>query len=263
MPAVTPPLALITGAASGMGRQFAVALAEAGHRLILVDINRPGLDATLAALPEPARASARTFTVDIGSAEAVQQMIAALAGDITSLDLLINCAAILGAGSFVEQPLGEFAKVVQVDLMGTVHMIHSTLPWLRKARGQIVNLASTASLHGWPLLAAYSAAKGAIENYSEAIRPELAQDGIGLLTVFPLLVDTPLLSQQSDLPPILKGGRISADEVVQKTLRAAARRQARLYVPWTARLVALIHGVSPPLLDWWGKKAGLRARGRP
>jgi short-subunit dehydrogenase len=242
-------IALVTGAASGIGRRFAVVLAARGDTLLLVDVDRAGLDETSRLV-----GGARCFVVDVGSAEAVTAFFDGL--DVDRIDLLINSAGILGPGRFAEQPLAAFARVVQIDLMGTVHMVHAALSRLRRARGHVVNIASTASLHGWPLLAAYSAAKGAVENYSEAVRPELAEEGVGLTTVFPLLVDTPMLKRTST-PPILRGPRTSADEVVQKTLRAVARAQARLYVPWTARLVAVAHGVAPPLLDFWGARFGL------
>jgi NAD(P)-dependent dehydrogenase (short-subunit alcohol dehydrogenase family) len=247
--------ALVTGAASGMGRRFAQVLAERGDTVFAVDIDAGGLAGTLAGLSPAARARARALPCDVSSAEAVRALVAALG--IDRLDLLVTCAAILGPGRFAEQPLDRFARVVQVDLMGTVHAVHAALPLLRRARGRVIIMASTASLHGWPMLAAYSAAKGAVENWSEAIRPELAEERIGLTTVFPLLVDTPMLGGRAPAP-ILRGRRITADEVVDKSLRAAARRTPRLYLPATARLVALLHGLAPPLLDLWASRAGLR-----
>ncbi len=254
----TGKTALVTGAASGIGQKFAETLARAGYRLFLLDISRTGLDETAAKLEAIGKEAApvRTIVVDIASDDAVREAVSALDRSISSLDLLVNCAAILGDGRFSDQPVKDFAKVIQVDLMGTVHMIHATLPWLRAARGNVIIMASTASLHGWPMLAAYSAAKGAIENYSEAIRAELARDGVGITTVFPLLVDTPLL-QRGELPPILKGRRVSAAEVVDRSLEGAEARRSRVYVPWTARLVALVHGVAPPLLDWWGARTDM------
>jgi NAD(P)-dependent dehydrogenase (short-subunit alcohol dehydrogenase family) len=249
-----PRLALVTGAASGIGRAFAIELARRGCRLLLVDIDERGLDGTLAQL---GAADARALTVDISSEPAVRAMVDELADEVDALDLLVNCAAVLGDGDFAEQALSDFAKVIQVDLMGTVHVIHAALPWLRAARGRIIVMASTASLHGWPMLAAYSAAKGAVENYSEAIRAELRRDGVSVTTVFPLLVDTPLLARDN-LPPVLEGRRVSALQVVERSLAAAERRQPRAFVPWMAKLVALAHGVAPPLLDWWAARVARR-----
>lgn len=248
--------AVVTGAASGIGRRFAEALSARGHQVFLVDVNAAQLESVR--LPH-----AEAMVVDIASQADVQRFAGELHERAGGLGLLVNCAGILGAGSFIDQPLDAFSRVIQVNLMGTVHVTHACLPLLQRARGHVVNMASTASLHGWPMLAAYSAAKGAVENYSEAIRPELARVGIGLTTVFPLLVDTPMLGRASETPPILRGPRVSADEVVRKTLRAVEQRRARLFVPAAARLVAMVHGLAPPVLDWWGAFAGLpRAGGR-
>src|SRR5262249_6307456 len=131
------------------------------------------LEETAASLRAQTAARVLTRVVDVASVEAISKMVESLQGEIDQLDLLINCAAILGPGPFEEQSLSAFASVVAIDLMGTVHMVHATLPWLRRARGRIINMASTASLHGWPELAAYSAVKGAVENFSESIRAEL------------------------------------------------------------------------------------------
>ena len=120
-----------------------------------------------------------------------------------------------------------------------------------------MNLASTAALHGWPGLAAYSAAKFAVAGYSDAIRAELALEGIGLTVVFPLLIDTPLL-ERPDIPPILKRGRrIPAATVVRKVLRGVERRRARVYVPGSVRVIAALHGLAPSLLDRYGAWFGL------
>ncbi|MEW5742592.1 MAG: SDR family oxidoreductase [Myxococcota bacterium] len=255
------PIALVTGAASGIGRHFAEALAALGYRLILVDLNEAALeDARQAILANssspPTEERVRVVVVDVASQAAVEQMVRELEARVSGLDLLVNCAGILGAGAFHEQPLTTFSRVIQVNLMGTVHVTHACLPWLQCAGGHVVNMASSASLHGWPMLAAYSAAKGAVENYSEAVRPELKRLGVGLTTVFPLLVDTPMLQKQKTAP-ILRGRRVTAEEVVRASLAGVKHRAARVFVPFTARLVALLHGIAPPVLDWWGARAGL------
>ena len=89
----------------------------------------------------------------------------------------------------------------------------------------------------------------------------LARDGVTLTTVFPLLIDTPLLDRP-ELPPILRQGRrIPASAVVHKVLRAVARRRARVYIPGTVRLIAALHGIAPSLLDRYGTWFGFeRAR---
>jgi short-subunit dehydrogenase len=246
--------ALVTGAASGMGRAFSLSLAHRGYELVLADVDHAGLVETA----KRCCGDARIAVVDLASDDAMPK----LAAQAEALELVVCCAGVLGAGAFAEQGFDVFRRTIEINLVGTARTIHATLPALRRARGQIVVLASTASLHGWPLLAAYSASKGAVENLCDALRVELAADGIGVTTVFPLLVDTPMLGEERALPPILRGGRVRAEDVVRRALRGATRRRRRVYVPWLARLVAVLHGLWPRLLDRWGSLRGLPDRSR-
>jgi NAD(P)-dependent dehydrogenase (short-subunit alcohol dehydrogenase family) len=253
---MTEPVALVTGAGSGMGQQFAIALAARGHRLVLADLDAAALASTAAGLG----VEVHTVVADLSTPAAIEPLAAAIAQAGEQLALLVHCAGVLGPGAFAEQSAEAFARVLSVNVLGTAHAVRAALPALKRARGQIVLLGSTASLHGWPLLSAYSASKGAVENFSEALRVELGPDGVGVTTVFPLLVETPMLDKLDALPPILRGRRVRAKVVVERTLRAAARRRRRLYVPGTARLVALVHGLWPRLLDRWGQWFGLPRR---
>ena len=251
--------ALVTGAGSGIGRAFAQALARGGHDLVLLDVDPRGLDATAEEL-RAEHASVATARADVADRAALEAALGESLGHEGRLDLVVTCAAILGAGRFASQSSDEFERVLRIDFLGTANTIRAALPALRRARGQIVVLASTAAVHGWPGLAAYSAAKFAVVGYVEALRPELAVDGVGLTVVFPLLIDTPLLGGK-DIPPILRRGRrLPPEAVVRKALRGAARRQRRVYVPGTVRVVAALHGLVPSLLDWYGARFGLERR---
>ncbi len=260
--------ALVTGAASGIGRCFATTLAARGDRVLLVDVDTAGLATSAeharaaagnatSADPTGAGGTVASATADVADRVALQGALATLLPADGGLDLLVNCAAVLGPGTWATQSAEEFERVLRIDLLGTANTIRAALPWLRRARGQIVNLASTAAVHGWPGLAAYSTAKFAVTGYSDAIRPELARDGVGVTVVFPLLIDTPLLGR-ADLPPILRRGRrIPPAAVVQKVLRAVERRRARVYVPGSVRVIAALHGLAPSLLDRYGAWFGL------
>jgi len=248
--------ALITGAGSGIGRCFAASLSAQASKLILLDIDEPGLTATATSLGKSS-ADLITVTADVADIPALEGRLKEIAGLVDSLDLLINCAAILGPGEWASQAPADFERVLRVDLLGTANAIRATLPWLRRARGHIVNIASTAALHGWPGLAAYSAAKFAVVGYSEGIRAELAREGIGLTVVFPLLIDTPLLNRPGT-PPILRSGRrIPPELVVRKVLQAVPTRRRRVYIPGTVRVIAALQGLAPSLLDWYGARFGL------
>ncbi len=251
--------ALITGAASGIGRRFAETLAERGTNLLLFDVDGPGLEAIADQLRSH-RVRVVTAVVDISDRTQLARALATDEASAHRIDLLICCAAVLGGGAWIDQAPEAFDRVVQIDLLGTVNTVRAALPALKRAGGRIAILASTAAVHGWPHLAAYSAAKFGVVGFADGVRAELARAGVGLTVVFPLLIDTPLLNR-ADIPPILRRGRrLPPDAVVQKVLRALARRQRRVYIPGTVRLIAALHGIAPSLLDRYGAWLGLPRR---
>ena len=248
--------ALITGAGSGIGRCFAATIAARGEEPLLIDVDEGGLRETEALIARGG-GRCRVAAADVADADAVTTAVASLLRDDSGLDLLVNCAAILGGGLWAAQPAQAFEQVIRVDLLGTANTVRAALPALRRQRGQVVLLASTAALHGWPHLSAYAAAKFGVVGFADSIRPELAADGVGVTTVFPLLIDTPLLSRPGTPPILRRGRRLPPQRVVDKVLDAVARRQRRVFIPGSVRIVAALHALAPSLLDWWGQRVGL------
>ena len=241
--------AIVTGAASGIGRSFADALAAQGVALGLIDVSADGLAAAHSAI-SARNGRVATRTADVSAPAVIEAAVHELVEELGGLDLVIHCAAILGPGHFAAQSAAAFERVIRVDLLGSANVIRATLPALRQSRGTIACLASTAAVHGWPALGAYSAAKFGVAGFCDAIRAELRRDGVGLTTVFPLLIDTPLLAG-ADIPPVLRQGRrLPPDTVVRKTLAAVARRRPRVFIPGTVRFIAAVHGLATGLLEW-------------
>src|SRR6266849_6304125 len=137
-------LALITGAGSGIGRCFAEVLAGAASDLLLLDVDQRGLEQTAASLGGRGVRIA-TAVADVAERVALERAVAEHVAPRGRLDLLINCAAILGPGTWAAQSPEDFERVLRVDLVGTANTIRATLPWLGAAGGQVVNLASTAA----------------------------------------------------------------------------------------------------------------------
>jgi len=246
--------ALVTGAAGGIGRSFAATLAARGVAVGLIDVSIDGLAAAAAAI-QSTGGQAATRVADVSDALVLEAAVAELVATLGALDAVIHCAAILGPGHFGTQPAETFERVIRINLLGTANVVRAVLPALRASRGAIACLASTAAVHGWPALGAYSAAKFGVAGFCDAIRPELRRDGVTLTSVFPLLIDTPLLGG-SDLPPILRGRRLPPATVVEKTLVAVAQRRPRVFIPGSVRVVAALHGIAPSLLDWYGRRFG-------
>src|SRR5215470_2457347 len=128
--------ALVTGAASGIGRSFAETLARDGIDVRLLDVDAAAVGALGASL------AARHAVVDVADRAAVEAAVGRLVG-ADGLDLLVHCAAILGPGTWSEQTGDEFERVLRIDFLGTANVIRAALPGLRRARGRIVTLAST------------------------------------------------------------------------------------------------------------------------
>jgi short-subunit dehydrogenase len=248
--------AIITGAASGIGRRFAQILAEHGTACGLIDISASGLAETAASVSADG-AKVETRLADVSEAEAVRATVVDLRRALGEIDIVIHCAAILGAGRFETLSASDFERVVAIDLLGTANVVRASLPVLRATSGAIACLVSTAAVHGWPQMSAYSAAKSGVAGFCDAVRIELRQHGVGLTAVFPLLIDTPLLQGAKDAPILKTGKAISPDKVVEATLAGLASRKARVYIPGSVRVIAAIHGLMPSLLDWYGERFGL------
>ncbi|HEX7409055.1 MAG TPA: SDR family NAD(P)-dependent oxidoreductase [Candidatus Binatia bacterium] len=247
--------AIVTGAASGIGRAFAETLAAAGTAVGMLDVAADLLQQAAESIRTKG-GRVHTRVADISAAQELNAAVEDLIGELGGLDLLINCAAIAGAGHFTDQPADAFNRVIAINLLGTTNIVRAALPALRQSHGAIACVASTAAVHGWPGLVAYSAAKFGVAGFCDAVRAELARAGVSITTVFPLLIDTPLL-KAGDIAPILKQGRpIPPQAVVQKTLAGVAKRRPRVFVPGTVRVVALLHGLAPSLLDWYGRRVG-------
>lgn len=179
-------IALVTGAASGIGRATSLELARRRASLALVDIDASGL----ASVAEEARAlgvHVRTHVVDVADADAID----ALAREVGTIDLLVNNAGIAVAAPFVHTSARDWERLFGVNVLGPLRLTRAFLPaMIARKSGQIVIVASLAGLVGAPALVAYTTTKFAVVGFAEALRLELAGTGVGVTTVCPGFVRT-------------------------------------------------------------------------
>lgn len=186
---------LITGAASGIGRATAVVAAGEGAELYLTDVQADGLEAVVAEIRAKGGQVALYQAFDIADYDAV----CAFARDIHSvhgsMDVLMNIAGISIWGSIDRLQHEHWRQVIEINLMGPIHVLESFVPKMIEARrgGHIVNVSSAAGLFGLPWHAAYSASKFGVRGISEVLRFDLAKHGIGVSLVCPGAVNTPLV----------------------------------------------------------------------
>ncbi len=194
--------AVVTGAASGLGAQTARALAAAGARVTLLDVNEPALHALVEELGGDVALAARCDITDAGS---VEEALDAGERAHGTARMLVNCAGIGGAKRLVGRdgsamPQEDFARIVNVNLLGTFNVIRLAAARMTRAeplndgeRGVIVCTASVAAFDGQIGQAAYAASKGGLVSLTLPLARDLAQYGVRVVTIAPGLFLTPLL----------------------------------------------------------------------
>ena len=220
-------VALITGAASGIGRAVAQKLAREGARVVATDVNVAGGNATVDAILA-AGGRARFVAHDVSSEVAWIDVVAGIAGEEQALHVLVNNAGIAWAGSILDMSLTDWRRQQAINLEGVFLGIKHGVPLLRKTGGgSIVNISSVAGLRGSPRLAGYCATKGGVRLLTKAVAME-AQQGdwnIRVNSVHPGVIDTPIW--QTITPSSLFGGANAIDPHVIAAASMPTRKAGR------------------------------------
>ncbi|KZB71288.1 MULTISPECIES: SDR family NAD(P)-dependent oxidoreductase [Thalassospira] len=191
-------IAIVTGAASGLGAATAETLANAGARIAAFDLNTDGAKATAEKL------GGVGYGVDVSNAESVEHAVSKVVKDIGIPSILVNCAGIVHGERIVgrEGPadLEAFSKVITVNLIGTFNMMRvaatamsQNTPSDSGERGVIINTASIAAFEGQIGQAAYAASKGGVASLTLPAARELARHGVRVASIAPGLFGTPML----------------------------------------------------------------------
>ncbi len=185
-------VAVVTGAASGIGRSTALRMDSEGANLIIVDVNKHELSKTRSMLRNK---QSIAKVLDISSQKDVKNFFKS----IKKLDVLINVAGILRFDNSHEVHIKDWNRILNVNLTGTFFMCSYALPLLLKTKGAIVNVSSSAALgsHAWT--AAYSASKGGISAFSKTLAVEYGMQGLNVNCVCPASIKTPM-STNPDMP---------------------------------------------------------------
>lgn len=264
-------VAVVTGAASGIGRATALALAGRGAHLALMDRDAGGL----AAAAEAARRAGGRVSVygfDVADAAAVAAFPDLVLRDHDRVTVLVNNAGVALTGRFEELTLEEFRWLVEINFLAVVGMTKAFLPvLLRQPRAQIANVSSLYGIVAPAEQTAYAAAKFAVRGFSESLRHELEGTGVGVTVIHPGGFNTRIaadarIAAAADSPDtrrrreewgrtfLTKPPEMAAAAIV----RAIERQQPRLIIGGDAKAATLIQRLMP--VSYWKVLRGAYAR---
>lgn len=253
--------AVVTGAASGIGRALAMALAARGAHLYLCDIDEAGLEAT-AVSARRRGVEVLTRVVDVADRGAMAAFAEAVHARVDAVDLLVNNAGVAIVASFLETSLEDWDWIVGVNQWGVIHGLHGFVPPMVAAGrgGHVVNIASMAGLAGFPHLDAYSTTKFAVVGLSESLRQELEPLGIGVTVVCPGPVTTPIIGSgrrrgiaessgfRERLTTLYEKWGTTPERLAEEVMEAIADNRPMLVVTSIARFGHALKRLSPGLL---------------
>jgi short-subunit dehydrogenase len=265
--------AVVTGAASGIGAALAAQLAARGSNLVLVDRDKERLDGVAADVRRAhPQLAVDTYVVDLSDDAATAEAAEALAAAHPGTTLLVNNAGVALGGRFDQVTLEEFDWVMAVNFRSVVRLTHAFLPALKAHPGaHLVNVSSVFGIFAPAGQAAYSASKFAVRGFSEAVRHELAENGVGVTVVHPGGIKTRIAESartgsgvsveeyEQGRKQFIKLLTMPPEKAAAMIVEAIEKRRARLLIGWSAKVPDVLVRLMPG--TYW--KLIARRAGRP
>ncbi|MFW5877370.1 MAG: SDR family NAD(P)-dependent oxidoreductase [Myxococcota bacterium] len=264
--------AVVTGAASGIGRSTAELLARRGCRVAICDVNTEGLEETRQRI-ESARGTVTAHEVDVADKARMAAFADEVKADHGNVHIVVNNAGVSVVGNFADLSLEDMEWIVGINFWGVVYGSKFFLPHLIEAgEGHIVNLSSVFGFIGLPTQSAYAATKFAVRGFSESLRAELGGRNIGVTSVHPGPIKTNIVAggrfnhhagdwlRQRTLDWFDQNA-ISPDEAAKLILRGIRNNAARVLITphaygidWSKRIVP---GLSDRIAAIVSRKQGI------
>ncbi len=236
----------ITGGASGIGRLAAIKYAGEGNQVVAVDVNEAGLE-KLALEAE----GISVETLDITNHVAVNNCINRIEANHGSIDVVINCAAIMPLGLLAEQDVTVMHRMMDINVKGTINVNKAILPWfLERGQGTIVNFASIAGWIPCMYFGAYDASKAAVVSFSEVLHHETRDRGIQVCCVCPPPVKTPMLLEANFQPKILDEMEIVTPDQVLAALDVSLQKGKLFCFPGKLTKFSILVRRLFPAIPW-------------
>jgi len=221
--------ALVTGASSGLGEEFARQLATLGSNLVLVARSKEKLEALAGILRERGNIRVSVMPGDLSSDDAVAKLIADVRERDIHVDILINNAGIGLFENFLDAPLNHQMEEIDLNVRAVVSLTHAFAPGMVAVRhGGIINIASTAAFQPGPGAGIYAASKAFVLFFSEALSFELQKSGVRVIAACPGPVATNFFATMN---PTLSADQMDKPATVVREILTAFEKKQRIVVP--------------------------------
>lgn len=256
-------VALITGGSQGIGRAVALALAAQGMNLVLAARTASKLEATA---EELRKSGVRVVTVptDVSKLSDLKHLVATCVSEFGGIDVLVNNAGIEAFQSFHKLPIEKIQATITTNTLGTILLTRLVIPeMLKKGRGRIINMSSTAALMAPPFGATYAATKASIHQFSMALRLEYRGTGISISSICPGFAQDGGIyevikeTMGRGMPFLLRG--TTADKVAKKVIKALRSDPPVLVIDTPGvRLSIVLASIFPRFGEWLTHKVAYR-----
>lgn len=242
-------VAIITGAASGLGMGFAREIAKAGGIVVAADIDLEGLQKVVDGLGGKAEA----HKLDVRDSEAVVALVDGTVEKHGRIDYIFNNAGIAVQGLIEEVPIADWDAIIDINLKGVAYGTSAAYKHMvKQGHGHIVNTASLAGLTPAPLLAPYSTVKFGVVGMCDSLRVEAQSKGVTITALCPGFIDTGIYENarstgfdKTKAKENIPGGIVPLDKGVAKLLDGVVKKKRVVTLPWFAHLLILGYKLTP------------------
>jgi NAD(P)-dependent dehydrogenase (short-subunit alcohol dehydrogenase family) len=242
-------IAIVTGAASGLGLGFAKEIGKAGGTVIAADINLEGVEQVVAEIG----GNAEAHQLDVRDSAAVTALVDSTVEKHGRIDFIFNNAGIAVQGYVEEIPIEDWDAIIDINLKGVAYGTSAAYRHMvKQGSGHIVNTASLAGLTPAPLLAPYSTVKFGVVGMCDSLRVEAQSKGVYVTALCPGFIDTQIYDNarstgfdNTKAKESIPGGIVPLDKGVKTLLDGVVKRKRVVTLPWFAHLLILSYKLTP------------------
>jgi short-subunit dehydrogenase len=251
-------VAVVTGAANGIGRAIALELARSGMHITLADVDEAGMSRAAAEVEALGR-RALCVPTDVREQRAVEQLLERTLSGLGSCHVAVNNAGVFHASALIDAPAEQWKRVVDINLWGVIHGCRVFgAHFVAQGEGHIVNTGSAAGLFPAPAMSCYSTTKFAVVALSQQLRWELAAAGVGVTVLCPGVVKTGIGKAKGvglehvDVDAMVSRSP-SPEGLARKAVRAIRRNRPLVLYGWDAYMACVLRLLPPWLIDPLGR----------